>query len=84
MWCQCLVWLFLVAFVGKKKEQTINVLLGAYKLLLALQSLCPEPSQATWLWEGKRRSCLEGMVTFLYAQLWGGGEQGLGGGVSLG
>lgn len=66
MWCQCLVWLFLVAFVGKKKEQTINVLLGAYKLLLTLQSLCPEPSQAPGcgrgregaVWRAWRPSCM--------------------------
>lgn len=66
MWCQCLVWLFLVAFVGKKKEQTINVLLGVYKLLLTLQSLCPEPSQAPGcgrgregaVWRAWRPSCM--------------------------
>lgn len=61
MWYQCLVWSFPVAFVGKNKEQTINVLVGASKLL-SLQSSCPEPFPSTWLWEGKSRSCVESMV----------------------
>lgn len=66
---QCLVWLFPVAFVGKNKEQTMNVLLGASELLFTLQSLCPEPSQAAG--SGKGRGGAVCRVWFLCAQLWG-------------